>query len=139
MKNKKIKIIGLACLIVIGISLVLISIFIEFTNNVNGALIGIGSGVIGASIAQLLTIKIYSKDPSKLKTKTIEVNDERNILIKQKAKSSTYKIFTYFLSIVLMSLVFMNLDSIWLFAAVSLYIIRFIIEIFFISKYMKDM
>ena len=139
MKNKKIKIIGLACLIVIGISLVLISIFLEFTNNANGALIGIGSGVIGASIAQLLTIKIYSKDPSKLKTKTIEVNDERNILIKQKAKSSTYKIFTYVLSIVLMSLVFMNLDSIWLFAAVSLYIIRFIIEIFFISKYMKEM
>lgn len=139
MKNKKIKIIGLACLIVIGISLVLISIFLEFTNNANGALIGIGSGVIGASIAQLLTIKIYSKNPSKLKTKTIEVNDERNILIKQKAKSSAYKIFTYVLSIVLMSLVFMNLDSIWLFAAVSLYIIRFIIEIFFISKYMKEM
>jgi len=139
MKNKKIKIIGLACLIVIGISLVLISIFLEFTNNANGALIGIGSGVIGASIAQLITIKIYSKDPSKQKTKTIEVNDERNILIKQKAKSSTYKIFTYVLSIVLMSLVFMNLDSIWLFAAVSLYIIRFITEIFFISKYMKEM
>jgi len=139
MKNKKIKIIGLACLIVIGISLVLISIFLEFTNNANGALIGIGSGVIGASIAQLLTIKIYSKNPSKLKTKTIEANDERNILIKQKAKSSAYKIFTYVLSIVLMSLVFMNLDSIWLFAAVSLYIIRFIIEIFFISKYMKEM
>lgn len=139
MKNKKLKIIGISCLITIGTALILISLLSDYADNNSGAMMGIGAGLIGASVAQLLSVIVYSKDPAKLKTKTIEVNDERNIIIKQRAKAATYKIYTYILSVVLLSLVFLNLDSIWLFAAVSLFVIRFIIEILFISKYMKEM
>ena len=139
MKNKQLKILGLAGLIFVGITLITVGILKDYSNNINGALIGLGSGLIGAALAQLFTIRIYSKNPEKLKVKTVEVNDERNIMIKEKARAKTYGIFNFVLSALLLLLVFMGLKPIWLSAAISLYIIRYIIEIFFINKYMKEM
>ena len=139
MKNKKLKLIGSIVLAALGAALVITAIFTDFNKNINGVMTGIGAGLFGAALSQIAAIMIYSKNPDKLKQKTIEVNDERNILIVEKAKATTYKIFTYILSAVLIALIVINLKPIWLFAAISLYVIRFIIEIFFVNKYAKEL
>ena len=138
MKNKQLKIVSSTVALLIGTMLIILGVVLNLTDNISGAFLGIGAGLCGAAASILISIKLYNKHPQMLKNKNIEVNDERNIIIKDKAKASAFRIYTFVLSAVLMSLVFANLSSVWLFAAICLYIFRFVLEIFFVSKYMKE-
>jgi len=66
----------------------------------SGLLIGVGVFLFSYSLSTLLNRKIALKHPEATRKKDIEVNDERNILIKAKAGARTNTILFYIISVV---------------------------------------
>ncbi|NLG49498.1 MAG: hypothetical protein GX552_05230, partial [Chloroflexi bacterium] len=52
--------------------------------------IGIGAGLFGGNLGAAIGVYLLKKDPNAAKQKEIEVNDERNIVISNKAKAKAY-------------------------------------------------
>lgn len=72
-----------------GICLLTLSILIktEISKPISGVLLGVGGGLLGLGIIGLVTNHIESRNPAMKKNKEIEDNDERNILIRHRAKA----------------------------------------------------
>ena len=83
--------------LVIGIVLILLAVFV-FTgsNTLNGACYGIGAALIALSAGFLIGKSIIksAETPESLKVQAVEVNDERNIRIRERAGWNTTRIFT---------------------------------------------
>lgn len=143
MKNKKIKLIISTSLLLIGIILVGIGIYGSVMDNMsakfNGLFYGLGAGIIGASISQIATIKLYNKNPKFLRKKTIEVQDERNIHLKEKAKSKVYDLFNILFPMMILVLYIANVNLVMIGVMLGLYVLRFILYIIFFNKYDKEM
>ena len=73
--------------IIAGIALVIAGIFLKDAQlkGLMGVCLGVGAGLIGMFTANLITLRIESKHPKAFIKKNIEVNDERNIIVKDKA------------------------------------------------------
>lgn len=75
---------------IIGIILIAFSLIYvknEAYKMLNGALLGIGAGGIGLALSNLLMLSWYDKHPKKLRLSEIEAQDERNEIIRNKAKA----------------------------------------------------
>jgi uncharacterized membrane protein len=83
--------------LVIGIVLILLAVFV-FTGSttLNGACYGIGAALIALSAGFLIGKSIIksAETPESLKVQAVEVNDERNIRIRERAGWNTIRIFT---------------------------------------------
>jgi len=83
--------------LVIGIVLILLAVFV-FTGSttLNGACYGIGAALIALSGGNLIGKSVIKsvETPETLKIQAIEVNDERNIRIRERAGWNTVRIFT---------------------------------------------
>jgi uncharacterized membrane protein len=83
--------------LVIGIVLILLAVFV-FTGSttLNGACYGIGAALIALSAGFLIGKSIIksAETPESLKVQAVEVNDERNIRIRERAGWNTTRIFT---------------------------------------------
>ena len=71
-------------------------------------LIGSGTGIIGAGAAKIIRQRILDKNPQIAKQYEINENDERNILIREKAGYATWYLTLFMLAII--SLIFIILD-----------------------------
>ena len=56
-------------------------------NSLGGALMGSGSGMAAIGLTRLLMLRLDTKDPAQARRKEIEVNDERNVAIRRRAKA----------------------------------------------------
>ena len=137
MKNKK-----TLYMIIAGIALILCGICLLLSDKSNdgtqGLLFGIGSGLLGAGIADIVSKNMYKKNPELYKKITIEKNDERNTNIKIKAQAKAGIILMY-LNFILAML--MGAYKIALWATLSLILINLVYSfciIFFINKFNKQ-
>ncbi len=110
MKNKKplyILVITLgAALIIAG---VLINVFKgDELKNLVGLLLGIGAVIVSLTLASVLEYRFRKKYPDIQRKKDIEVNDERNTIIREKSWARVNTIFIWLLFAVIM--VFIALD-----------------------------
>lgn len=87
MKNKKFYYCIYTCMIIVGILLVTVGVIITLNSKnllgLNGLLYGVGSALLGLGIGYLFIFKYTPK--KRLKQITIEKNDERNVVIKNKS------------------------------------------------------
>lgn len=107
--------------------------------NIASVCIGIGTGILGMSIAMIATILVEKKYPKIAKQKSIDVNDERNIRIKEKASAKTNRIMSYVLYILTLIFTLMDASLYITILMVAAIIIQVSLFILFSDKYSKEM
>lgn len=139
MKKKKIVYIGS---IIFGIALIAIGGFFLTEENVkkeSGILIGIGAGVFGAAVANLWMLHFYETHPQKKKQVEIDETDERNQLIRDKAKAKGLAGIR-FLMLPLVVATFVVDIPLWVsLSLIGTVIASCVVEGYFLLKYNKEM
>ena len=124
--------------ITISVIMIILSQFVEL-NSHSGILLGTGAGVIGASIAKLYTINLEKKNPDMIKENEIELKDERNILIRQRAKAKSADITQWLIMIIAYLEIFVNAPLWIILLTVGIFVLYNIIQIYYINKFNKEM
>lgn len=108
---------------------------------VSGMCIGLGAAFfclgIGNFISKVIVSKIETEDITR--RKNIEVNDERNIRIREKAGAKTNQLMIYALSVLVLTLGFMNAGIIIILMVSAVLILQLIFSVYFSNYYAKRM
>jgi hypothetical protein len=98
--------------IIAGIALVIAGIFFKDAElkGLMGVFVGVGAGLIGMCIANLINLRIETKHPEAFIKKNIEVNDERNQIIMDKTRAKANNIIMMAIMPIL-TLVFVLVDT----------------------------
>lgn len=139
MKQSKIK--NFIFLMLLGVILLVVGFFIisVTSKTVSGLCIGIGAGLIGMNVANLLISLYYKKHPDIKKQSDIDSKDERSISINIRAKAKAFDITIRALIIVPFLLILTD-SPLWMtLATVGLYLFGFGIQIYYTIRYNKEM
>ena len=124
--------------ITISVIMIILSQFVEL-NSHSGILLGTGAGVFGANIAKLYFISLEKKNPDMIKENEIELQDERNVLIRQRAKAKSADITQWLIMIIAYLEIFVN-APLWItLLTVGIFVLYNIIQIYYINKFNKEM
>jgi hypothetical protein len=124
--------------IIISVIMIILSQFVELNSHA-GILLGTGAGVIGASIAKLYTINLEKKNPDMIKENEIELQDERNVLILQRAKAKSADITQWLIMLIAYLEIFVNAPLWIILLTVGIFVLYNIIQIYYINKFNKEM
>ena len=124
--------------ITISVLMIILSQFVEL-NSHSGILLGTGAGVIGASIAKLYFINLEKKNPDIAKENEIELQDERNILILQRAKAKSADIIQWLIMLIAYLEIFVNAPLWIILLTISVFVLYNIIQAYYINKFNKEM
>ena len=124
--------------ITISVIMIILSQFVEL-NSHSGILLGTGAGVIGASIAKLYFISLEKKNPDMIKENEIELQDERNVLIRQRAKAKSADITQWLIMLIAYLEIFVNAPLWIILLTVGIFVLYNIIQIYYINKFNKEM
>jgi hypothetical protein len=102
-------------------------------------LIGIGAGIFGQNLGTTFNICAMKKNPQMANQKEIEEKDERNIIIRNKAKARAYDLMVLVFGALMMAFALMGVSWSVVLAIVIAYLFVVFSNIYFISKYDKDM
>lgn len=101
--------------------------------------IGLGCGIFGHGMGNLIANKAISKDPEVQRQIEIEKNDERNIAISSRAKSKAYDIMTFVFGALMVSFALMGVEIISILLLVFAYLFVQGCAIYYRLKYDKEM
>jgi len=128
----------------IGIALLLAGLFLFTTDETklySGLCTGIGSAVavlgIGSFILSIVTPSLEAAEIKK--QKEIEVKDERNTAIREKAGYMVARCMNYVITAFIFTLAFMGADKVIILMAASLIVIELVMTIVFSNYYSKRM
>ena len=124
--------------ITISVIMIILSQFVEL-NSHSGILLGTGAGVIGASIAKLYSINLEKKNPDMIKENEIELQDERNVLIRQRAKAKSADITQWLIMVIAYLEIFVNAPLWIILLTVGIFVLYNIIQIYYINKFNNEM
>jgi len=80
----------------------------EDNKAISGILIGIGAGLFGMSISNLLMKRFEDKNPGIKKLQEIEQNDERRIIISNKSKAKSADITRWLIIVIAYIMILIN-------------------------------
>ena len=124
--------------LIISIIMIILSQFVEL-NSLSGILLGTGAGVFGANIAKLYSINLEKKNPDIIKENEIELKDERNVLILQKAKAKSADITQWLIMLVAYLEILVN-APLWItLVTIGIFVLYNIIQIYYVNKFNKEM
>ena len=124
--------------IIISVIMIILSQFVEL-NSHSGILLGTGAGVLGANIAKLYFINLEKKNPDIVKENEIELKDERNVLILQKAKAKSADITQWLIMLVAYLEILVN-APLWItLVTIGIFVLYNIIQIYYVNKFNKEM
>lgn len=139
MKNKK----GLYIIIlIIGIGLFGIGGLLFKTDgeaSLSFVLIGIGAGLLGMSVGELIKQSLIKKNPDYLERIEIETNDERNVFIKNKAKAKAFDWMITVYAILMLIYTLMSLNTAAVLMLVGAYLLVWGTYFVYFNKYYKEM
>lgn len=132
---------------VLGIVLVLLGLyFIKSVDNPKEFLlalpyvcIGVGCGVFGYGMGNLVSDKAIQNYPDIKRQIEIEEKDERNIAISSRAKAKAYDIMTFVFGALMVSFALMGVDMIPILLFVFTYLFIQGYAIYYRCKYEKEM
>jgi hypothetical protein len=107
--------------------------------NISAVLIGIGLSLVGSSLFYLYTKRYQQKHPEIKKQLEVDFNDERNKIIRDRAKAKSGDIIQWF--IIGLAFVMLLFDyPLWLyFITVGIFLLYHLISVYFAIKYQKEM
>lgn len=101
--------------------------------------IGIGCGLFGRGMGNLISERTYKNYPEAKVQYEIDLNDERNILIANKAKAKAYDLMIFVFGALMLAFALMEVDMIVILLIVCSYLIIIGFGIFYRCKYDKEM
>lgn len=105
----------------------------------SGVLIGLGAGLFGMSVAQLISQWVIQRNPALKKKMSIEESDERNIQINNYAKAKAFD-FLQFLALPFFLVLVAADVRLWvLLLAIAVYVADWTLYLLYLNKKMKDM
>lgn len=102
-------------------------------------LVGIGCGIFGYGMSNIVSKKAISKDEHLQRQLEIEKSDERNIAIANKSKAKAYDLMTFMFGVLMLSFALMNIDMVAILLLVAAYLSVHIYGIYYRMKYEKEM
>ena len=111
----------------------------EDVKTLSGVLIGIGSALLGSGIAKLWMTNFEEKNPDIVKENDIEFKDERNILIRCRAKAHAGDIIQWFIMGIAYLLIIIDAPLWVILVTVGIFLLYNILGIYYMSKYQKEM
>lgn len=128
-------------MLIVGICCITASLFFndEEVKTISGILIGIGSGFVGLSISNLLMKHMERKNPEIEKQAEIDFNDERNVIIRNRAKAKAGDI-TQWLIMGIAYMTIMISAPLWAtLIVVMVFLFYNVIGLYLMNKYQKEM
>ena len=101
--------------------------------------IGIGCGIFGHGMGNLINSRIMSNRPDIKKQMEIEQKDERNIAIQSQAKAKAYDLMIFVFGALMIALALMNVDMMVILMLVSCYLFVIGYSVYCRVKYEKEM
>lgn len=109
------------------------------SSSLGGALIGSGSGMAAIGLTQLLMLRLDTKDPAQARRKEIEVNDERNVAIRRRAKALSGDVLQW--AVIVAAWVSLGFDApLWVtVAAILTFVSKSVLEVYLVGRYQREM
>lgn len=127
--------------LLLGISLLIFqAVFLkgETYKSMSGICIGIGAGLIGMGTTNLWIENFNKKHPDELKQSEIEFLDERNTMIRNKAKAKVSDIIQWFIMGIAYITIIINAPLWVTLITVGVFLLKNVLELFFMNKYQKE-
>lgn len=127
--------------LMIGIALLGSSFLLrgEGLKTISGVLIGIGAGLFGMSIANLWMKGFEEKNPEIMKDNEIEFKDERNTMIRNRAKAKAGDIIQWFIMGIAYLLIAIDAPLWMILITVGGFVLYHFISLYYMNKYQKEM
>lgn len=104
-----------------------------------GILMGVGAGLLGMSASNLFMKRLERKNPKLQKLSHIEYHDERNIMIRNRAKAKAADM-TQWLIIAIGYMTIIVSAPLWVtLSAISVFLLYQLLIIYLTSKYQREM
>lgn len=101
--------------------------------------IGIGCGIFGHGVGNVINNKVIKNNPDIEKKVEIEKKDERNIAIANKAKAKAYNLMIFVFATLIIAFALMGIDMIAVLILIFAYMFIIGYGIFYRLKYDKEM
>jgi uncharacterized membrane protein len=111
----------------------------EELKSLSGVCIGIGAGLLGMFIANLVTYRMALRNPEAFAAKNREVNDERNTMIRDRAGAKTNRILMIVISIVTLIFVLIEVPQYVTLAMVSFILLNGILYIAYLNYFNRQL
>ena len=129
-------------LLVSGIALVYVGGFaLEgiVSRALSGICIGIGSGLFGMSIANLVTIRIMKKHPEIERKIKIDAKDERTLRINNMARAKAFAITQILYAVLVIVLALMGENLLIILLVWGVFMLGWVFYFVYFAKYAKEM
>ena len=101
--------------------------------------VGVGSGIFGGNLGTVFRNKAMFKNPQAAKQIEIEQKDERNQVIRNRAKARAYDLMIFVYAAILLAFALMGVDMYIILTLVAVYIFFVFVNVYYITKYHKEM
>lgn len=140
MKNKtKSTVLTLIGLLVLAAGLVTVKMYELGTQTAPYLCIGLGCGVFGQGLGELLTRRSEKGHPELARQREIEENDERNIALRDKAQAKAYRIMLPVFGALFFAFGLMQVELRVILLLVAAYLYICGCSVYYSVKYRKEM
>ena len=101
--------------------------------------IGVGCGIFGHRMGNLINLRLNSNHPDIKKQMEIEQKDERHIVIQNQAKAKAYEMMIFVFGALMICFALMNVDMMVILMLVSCYLFIIGYSVYYRVKYDKEM
>lgn len=102
-------------------------------------LLGVGAGIFGGNLGTAIKNRLLKKDPNAAKQLEIDIKDERNTAINNRAKAKAYDLMLMVYGALILALALMQVDMYMVLAFVAAYLFVVFSMVYYINKYHKEM
>lgn len=128
------------CLLVLGAILAKMDINLPvIIETLPYILVGIGAGIFGQNLGSVLMIRSFKKDPMLEKKYEIDLKDERNNSIRDRAKAKSYDLMVKVFGVLLLVLALINKDLTIVLLVVFAYVIVVYSNVYYLTRLNKEM
>ena len=132
---------------ILGLALLALGLYlVKTTNATEGILltlpyvfVGIGSGLFGQGMGGVIERSVLKKNPEILKQKEIEVNDERNQQISNRAKAKAYDVMVFVFGALMVAFALMGMDIVAVLLLVFAYLFVVGSAVYYRVKFEKEL
>ena len=126
---------------IIGIVLIVLSLVLDgrVSDAVDGTLMGVGAGFIGAGFSMWRMYRWEKKDPAKWKQYVIESRDERNVAIRFRAQAVAGDVMQWMVLAAAWVAILFDAPLWVILAAVGVFLFKTILEMCLMGRYQKVM
>lgn len=101
--------------------------------------VGIGAGLCGGGLGGAISYRKMQENPQLAKEKEINIKDERNVAISNRAKAVAYNFTLIIFSVLIMFLALVQVETYITLVFTGAYLLIISIYIYFMNKYHKEM